>query len=327
MRYPINLDVEDKICVVVGGGAVAHRKILGLLEAGAEIFLIAPDICSELRALISTDDQGAPPTLPPVECGAQPRTVVPPCAGGALKKTVGDVQPRTACPPAPAAPFSSVDGALIKSVGGARTVGGAHIKLVGDAQQRTACPPAPAAPASSVDGARVKFFDGALIKSAQEPARPSEESTAPTPQGGNHDHCWAPTSEGGSGGGAHKISWLRQKYEYGCIPRGVLLIAATDDPDVNRQAAVEAAEKNMLVNVVDKSDVPDDVRRFENPSTIRRGDLLLTISTGGKSPALSKSIRLELEKFFPPNIDSENLEVAVRNALDCYRTQSQNRAD
>ena len=83
LRYPINLDVEDKICVVVGGGAVAHRKILGLLEAGAEVFLIAPDICSELRALIPTDEQGAPPALPPPERGAQPRSRFPPRVVGA----------------------------------------------------------------------------------------------------------------------------------------------------------------------------------------------------------------------------------------------------
>ena len=105
------------------------------------------------------------------------------------------------------------------------------------------------------------------------------------------------------------------------------MIAATNDPSVNRAAAQEALEKNMLVNVVDGSALPNNVLRFENPSTIRRGALLITVSTGGTSPALSKFVRRQLENIFPPNIDLEDSEVNIRNALDSHRTQSQNRAD
>ncbi len=52
MNYPINLDVAGKSCVVVGGGKVALRKILGLLEAGARVKVIAPEICAQVDELI-----------------------------------------------------------------------------------------------------------------------------------------------------------------------------------------------------------------------------------------------------------------------------------
>ncbi len=50
--YPINLDVTGKPCVVVGGGKVALRKILGLLTAGARVKVIAPEICAGVEELV-----------------------------------------------------------------------------------------------------------------------------------------------------------------------------------------------------------------------------------------------------------------------------------
>ena len=49
--YPINLNIENKNCVVIGGGQVALRKICGLLEAGALVKVIAPEICAEVEEL------------------------------------------------------------------------------------------------------------------------------------------------------------------------------------------------------------------------------------------------------------------------------------
>ncbi|HEY3418705.1 MAG TPA: bifunctional precorrin-2 dehydrogenase/sirohydrochlorin ferrochelatase [Armatimonadota bacterium] len=42
--YPVFLDLRGKRCVVIGGGKVARRKVEGLLEAGAEVIVIAPRI-------------------------------------------------------------------------------------------------------------------------------------------------------------------------------------------------------------------------------------------------------------------------------------------
>ena len=49
--YPVNINVENKKCVVVGGGKIAYDKIIGLLEAGANVEVIAPQICPQLENL------------------------------------------------------------------------------------------------------------------------------------------------------------------------------------------------------------------------------------------------------------------------------------
>jgi precorrin-2 dehydrogenase / sirohydrochlorin ferrochelatase len=52
MRYfPINLDIRGKPVIVVGGGAVAARKCLSLIAAGARVTVIAPTLASTLRGL------------------------------------------------------------------------------------------------------------------------------------------------------------------------------------------------------------------------------------------------------------------------------------
>ena len=53
---PIFLKVEDRKCLVVGGGKVAARKVMLLKRAGAHITAVSPQLCDELRALL---EQGA----------------------------------------------------------------------------------------------------------------------------------------------------------------------------------------------------------------------------------------------------------------------------
>jgi precorrin-2 dehydrogenase / sirohydrochlorin ferrochelatase len=49
--YPVSLSVAGRPCLVVGGGRVAARKVGGLLACGAEVHVIAPDVCDDLMAL------------------------------------------------------------------------------------------------------------------------------------------------------------------------------------------------------------------------------------------------------------------------------------
>ncbi len=49
--YPIFLNLQGRNCLVVGGGKVAIRKIETLLESGANVQVVAPDICSEISSL------------------------------------------------------------------------------------------------------------------------------------------------------------------------------------------------------------------------------------------------------------------------------------
>ena len=146
--YPLNLDIENQNVVVIGGGEVALRKICGLLEAGALVKVIAPEICAEVEEL----------------------------------------------------------------------------------------------------------------------SRRGE------------------------------IVWLREKFSAELLGDEMILIAATNNPEVNRRAAELARAKKILVNVVDEAG-----GNFNVPSRIRRGEFLLTLSTGANSPAFSKFVRQMLEAEFDEN--------------------------
>jgi len=50
--YPLNLDISDQLCLVIGGGTVASRKISGLLPCGARVRVISPEICPSIRGMV-----------------------------------------------------------------------------------------------------------------------------------------------------------------------------------------------------------------------------------------------------------------------------------
>ncbi len=75
-----------------------------------------------------------------------------------------------------------------------------------------------------------------------------------------------------------------------------LVIAATNDLAVNRVVAQLCRKQGILVNVA----APPEESSFIVPSVVERGDLVIAVSTSGASPALSRSIRQELEKRYGP---------------------------
>lgn len=50
--YPVYLNVEDRRCIVVGGGMVALRKVQALLDFGAYIIVISPWLCAGMKKLL-----------------------------------------------------------------------------------------------------------------------------------------------------------------------------------------------------------------------------------------------------------------------------------
>jgi uroporphyrin-III C-methyltransferase/precorrin-2 dehydrogenase/sirohydrochlorin ferrochelatase len=74
-----------------------------------------------------------------------------------------------------------------------------------------------------------------------------------------------------------------------------LVIAATDDPDVNQQVFHDCEALRILVNSVD--DPPHC--RFIVPAIVDRSPLLISISSGGKSPVLARQLRTKIESLVP----------------------------
>jgi siroheme synthase-like protein len=85
-------------------------------------------------------------------------------------------------------------------------------------------------------------------------------------------------------------------YEYGDLEGTNLAFTATGSREVNAAVAREAKERGVPINVVDRPSEGD----FAVPSTLRRGDLQVAVSTGGASPTLARRIRGELEEAFGP---------------------------
>ncbi len=78
------------------------------------------------------------------------------------------------------------------------------------------------------------------------------------------------------------------------LDRSWLVIAATDDTDVQELVYKESSSQRVFCNVVDQPEFCS----FIVPSVVRRGDLCLSISTGGRSPALAQRLRREFEQSF-----------------------------
>jgi precorrin-2 dehydrogenase / sirohydrochlorin ferrochelatase len=83
-------------------------------------------------------------------------------------------------------------------------------------------------------------------------------------------------------------------YRDGDLDGAFIAFATAGDPAVNRSVAAEAERRGIL------ADVADDplAGSFTSPASVRRGELLLTVSTGDGSPAFARKVRQELEERF-----------------------------
>jgi len=97
-----------------------------------------------------------------------------------------------------------------------------------------------------------------------------------------------------------RIKFFERPFEAADVAGALIAIAATDDPRVNSAVADAARASGALVNVVD---VPE-LCEFYVPASVTRGDLQITISTGGSSPALAKRLRIDLERQFGPEYET-----------------------
>jgi precorrin-2 dehydrogenase / sirohydrochlorin ferrochelatase len=91
------------------------------------------------------------------------------------------------------------------------------------------------------------------------------------------------------------ITWLKREYlGIEDLERTFIVIACTDDTDVNIAIYEDAEQRAMLVNIVD---VPP-LCNFILPAIVRTGPLAIAISTAGASPALAKRMKREIAELF-----------------------------
>jgi precorrin-2 dehydrogenase/sirohydrochlorin ferrochelatase len=108
------------------------------------------------------------------------------------------------------------------------------------------------------------------------------------------------------------VELVGSHYEEDHLDGRFLVIAATDDLELNCRIARGAEKRGLLCNVVD---YPQE-GNFILPALVQRGALTVAVSTSGRSPALARRIREELEERFGPEY-ADLLEVmgAVRKRL------------
>ncbi|BAS29169.1 precorrin-2 dehydrogenase/sirohydrochlorin ferrochelatase family protein [Limnochorda pilosa] len=92
----------------------------------------------------------------------------------------------------------------------------------------------------------------------------------------------------------NEVEWVPRAYEPGDLEGAALVIVACSEPEVKRRVAAEARALGVLVNAVDLPACCD----FISPALVRRGGLVLAVSTGGRSPALARLLRERLEKEY-----------------------------
>lgn len=98
-----------------------------------------------------------------------------------------------------------------------------------------------------------------------------------------------------------KVRHLSRRYRVGDVAPFTLVFAATSAQEVNREIYREAAARRVLVNTVDD---PEGCSFFV-PSILRRGDLLVAVSTSGKVPALARRLREHLQRMLGPELEAE----------------------
>jgi precorrin-2 dehydrogenase len=118
------------------------------------------------------------------------------------------------------------------------------------------------------------------------------------------------------------ITYLQEDFHPDHLTGMVLVIAATNDLNTNQRVSNAAQARSIPVNVVDQPDLCS----FVVPASIRRGDLTIAIGTGGRSPALAKKLRRDLEQIYGPEYGPyvELLGAIREKVLSCRRDHPDN---
>ena len=98
----------------------------------------------------------------------------------------------------------------------------------------------------------------------------------------------------------NSLSFNQRDYEAGDIKGFDIVVVATNSYELQKSIYKESRELNCFFNCVDFPELCD----FTFASYIKEGDLTIAISTSGNSPAVSKQLRIYIEKLIPKNIST-----------------------
>ncbi|MET1257847.1 bifunctional precorrin-2 dehydrogenase/sirohydrochlorin ferrochelatase [Flagellimonas sp. DF-77] len=97
---------------------------------------------------------------------------------------------------------------------------------------------------------------------------------------------------------AFNVEIIEQRYDANLLYGKHMVIATTDDPQVNEQVYQDCRKLNILVNVADNPPLCD----FYMGGIVNKGHVKIAISTNGKSPTTAKRLRQFFEQVLPDNI-------------------------
>ena len=106
---------------------------------------------------------------------------------------------------------------------------------------------------------------------------------------------------------------LKRAFDVADLDGVDLVVAATNNEELNQQIREEADRRNLLVNFADKPDLCN----FYLGSIVKKGDLKIAISTNGKSPTIAKRLKQVLNDSLPDELNDtlQNMQ-ALRNTLN-----------
>jgi len=100
-------------------------------------------------------------------------------------------------------------------------------------------------------------------------------------------------------GGYEGINVIQKTFVDTDLDNADIVVAATNDNELNEYIRSSAHERKLLVNIADKPDLCD----FYLGSIVQKGDLKVAISTNGKSPTVAKRLREVLDEAIPGELD------------------------
>lgn len=108
------------------------------------------------------------------------------------------------------------------------------------------------------------------------------------------------------------IELIYDEYKEEYLKDSFIVVAGTNNKETNKNIGIYCRKNGKLVNVVDDIELSN----YTVPSYVKRGDLLISISTGGKSPSLSSKIKKEIEEKYDESYEEYiNILGEIRNKV------------